>query len=92
MKDILDRFDLKNYRDVRDKSNKRDIKIIREFLKISCPIEKAPEASPVISPNSVSTVAFPLPYPTEAPNWALAEKQKETNAIVNNNFFIINKF
>ncbi len=41
--DILSRFDLKNYRDVRGKSNKRDIKIIREYLKISCPIEKAPQ-------------------------------------------------
>ena len=41
--DILNRFDLKNYRDVRDQSNKKDIKIIREYLKISCPIEKAPE-------------------------------------------------
>jgi len=43
LKDILNRFDLKNYKDVRDQSNKRDIKIIREYLKISCPIEKAPE-------------------------------------------------
>ena len=43
LKDILDRFDLKNYKDVRDQSNKRDIKIIREYLKISCPIEKAPD-------------------------------------------------
>ena len=43
LKDILDRFDLKNYKDVRDQSNKKDIKIIREYLKISCPIEKAPE-------------------------------------------------
>ena len=41
--DILNRFDLKNYRDVRDQSNKKDIKIIRDYLKISCPIEKAPE-------------------------------------------------
>ena len=40
---ILNRFDLKNYKDVRDQSNKKDIKIIREYLKISCPIEKAPE-------------------------------------------------
>jgi ATP phosphoribosyltransferase regulatory subunit len=43
LKNILDRFDLKNYKDVRDQSNKKDIKIIREYLKISCPIEKAPE-------------------------------------------------
>ncbi len=43
LKDILDRFDLKNYKDVRDQSNKKDIKIIREYLKISCPIDKAPE-------------------------------------------------
>ena len=39
----MNRFDLKNYRDVRNQSNKKDIKIIREYLKISCPIEKAPE-------------------------------------------------
>ena len=37
------KFDLKNYKDVRDKSYKRDIKIIKEYLKISCPIEKAPK-------------------------------------------------
>ena len=43
LSDIIERFDLKNYKDVRDKSYKRDIKIIREYLKISCPIEKAPE-------------------------------------------------
>ena len=43
LSDILNRFDLKNYRDVRDQSNKKDIKIIREYLKISCSIEKAPE-------------------------------------------------
>ena len=43
LSDIIERFDLKNYKDVRDKSYKRDIKIIKEYLKISCPIEKAPE-------------------------------------------------
>ena len=43
LSDIIERFDLKNYKDVRDKSYRRDIKIIKEYLKISCPIEKAPE-------------------------------------------------
>ena len=43
LSDIIERFDLKNYKDVRDKSYKRDIKIIKEYLKISCAIEKAPE-------------------------------------------------
>ena len=41
LSDIIERFDLKNYKDVRDKSYKKDIKIIKEYLKISCPIEKA---------------------------------------------------
>jgi len=43
LNDILNRFDLKNYKDARDQSNKKDIKIIKEYLNISCPIEKAPE-------------------------------------------------
>ncbi len=42
LSDILERFDLKNYKDVRNKSYKRDIKILREYLKILCPINKAP--------------------------------------------------
>ena len=41
LSNILERFDLKNYKDVRGQSYKKDIKIIREYLKISCPIEKA---------------------------------------------------
>lgn len=43
LSDIIERFDLKNYKDVRDSSYKRDIKIIKEYLKISCPIDKAPK-------------------------------------------------
>ena len=43
LSDIIERFDLKNYKDVRDRSYKRDIKIIKEYLKISCPIDKAPK-------------------------------------------------
>ena len=43
LSNILERFDLKNYKDVRGQSYKKDIKIIREYLKISCPIEKATE-------------------------------------------------
>ena len=33
LSDIIERFDLKNYKDVRDKSYKKDIKIIKEYLK-----------------------------------------------------------
>ena len=43
LSDIIERFDLKNYKDVREISYKRDIKIIKEYLKISCPIDKAPK-------------------------------------------------
>ena len=43
LSDIIERFDLKNYKDVRDSSYKRDIKIIKEYLKISCPINKMPQ-------------------------------------------------
>mgnify|MGYP001160855909 FL=1 len=43
VKDILARFDLKNYKEPRLASDKKNVKIIKEFLKISCPIDKAPE-------------------------------------------------
>ena len=43
LKDILERFDLKNYQDPRNPSNKNSVKIIKDYLKISCPIEKAPK-------------------------------------------------
>ena len=43
LKEILERFDLKNYQDPRNISNKKIVKIIRDYLKISCPIEKAPK-------------------------------------------------
>ena len=43
LSDIIERFDLKNYKDVRESSYKRDIKIIKEYLKISCSIDKAPK-------------------------------------------------
>ena len=43
LSDIIERFDLKNYKDVRDSSYKRDIKIIKEYLKISCSIDEAPK-------------------------------------------------
>ena len=43
LKEILERFDLKNYQDPRNISNKESVKIIRDYLKISCPIEKAPK-------------------------------------------------
>jgi len=43
LKEILERFDLKNYQDPRNISNKKSVKIIRDYLRISCPIEKAPK-------------------------------------------------
>ncbi len=43
LKEILERFDIKNYRDPRNLSNKKSVKIIKDYLKISCPIEKAPK-------------------------------------------------
>ena len=43
LRDILDRFDLKNYQDPRNISNKKSVNIIRDYLRISCPIEKAPK-------------------------------------------------
>ena len=41
LKDILERFDLKNYKEPRSGTDKKNVKIIKEYLKISCPIEKA---------------------------------------------------
>ena len=41
LKDILERFDLKNYKEPRSGADKKNVKIIKEYLKISCPIEKA---------------------------------------------------
>ena len=43
LKEILERFDIKNYQDPRNRSNKKSVKIIKDYLKISCPIEKAPK-------------------------------------------------
>ena len=43
LKDILERFDLKNYKEPRSKADKKNVKIIKDYLKISCPIDKAPE-------------------------------------------------
>ena len=43
LREILERFDLKNYQDPRNISNKKSVKIIKDYLRISCPIEKAPK-------------------------------------------------
>ncbi len=43
LKDILERFDLKNYKEPRLGTDKKNVKIIKDYLKISCPIGKAPE-------------------------------------------------
>ena len=69
LKDILDRFDLKNYKDVRDQSNKRDIKIIREYLKISCPIEKAPDVlNNFFYKNNMNVFISPNYFPIQKNN------------------------
>ena len=43
LKDILERFDLKNYKEPRSGTDKKNVRVIKEYLKISCPIDKAPE-------------------------------------------------
>ena len=43
LKDILERFDVKNYKEPRLVTDKRNVKIIKDYLKISCQIEKAPK-------------------------------------------------
>jgi ATP phosphoribosyltransferase regulatory subunit len=43
LKEIVERFDLKNYQDPRNLSNRNSVKIIKDYLKISCSIEKAPK-------------------------------------------------
>ena len=43
LKDILERFDLKNFKEPRSRVDKKSVKIIKNYLKISCPIDKAPE-------------------------------------------------
>ena len=42
LKDILERFDLKNFKEPRSRADKKSVKIIKDYLKISCPINKAP--------------------------------------------------
>ena len=43
VKDILSRFETKIYKDPRTSDGKRSVKIIKRFLKLRCPIEKAPK-------------------------------------------------
>ena len=43
LRETLEKIDLKNYKDPRNISNKRSVKIIRDYLRISCPIVKAPK-------------------------------------------------
>ena len=43
LKDILERFDLKNYKEPRSETDKKSVKVIKDYLKISCPIDKAPD-------------------------------------------------
>ena len=43
VKDILSRFETKIYKQPRPLDGKKSVKIIKEFLKLKCPIEKAPK-------------------------------------------------
>ena len=43
VKDILSRFETKIYKQPRPLDGKRSVKIIKKFLKLKCPIEKAPK-------------------------------------------------
>ena len=43
VKDILKRFETKIYKQPRPLDGKRSVKIIKNFLKLKCPIEKAPK-------------------------------------------------
>ena len=43
IKDILSRFETKIYKQPRPLDGKKSVKIIKEFLKLKCPIEKAPK-------------------------------------------------
>ena len=43
VKDILSRFETKVYKQPRPLDGKRSVKIIKKFLKLKCPIEKAPK-------------------------------------------------
>ena len=42
LKDILERFDLKNFKEPRSIADKKSVKIIKNYLKISCSIDNAP--------------------------------------------------
>tara|TARA_Y100000590_G_scaffold324845_1_gene368460 strand:- start:31 stop:1074 length:1044 start_codon:yes stop_codon:yes gene_type:complete len=43
LKDILARFDMKNYKEPRLNTDKKNVEIIKDYLKISCSIENAPK-------------------------------------------------
>ena len=43
LKNILERFDLKNYKEPRLETDKKNVNTIKDYLKISCRITKAPE-------------------------------------------------
>ena len=53
LREILERFDLKNYQDPRNISNKKSVKIIKDYLRISCPIEKTRTIRKSIFPSDV---------------------------------------
>ncbi len=80
IKDILERFDLKNYRDPRNLSNKKSVKIIKDFLKISCSIEKAPKIlNNFFKKNNLNIFISPDYFPIKKNNI------KNTKIIFNSN-------
>jgi len=80
LKDILERFDLKNYQDPRNLSNKKSVKIIKDYLKISCPIEKAPKIlNNFFKKNNLNIFISPDYFPIKKNNI------KNTKVIFNTN-------
>jgi len=69
LKEILDRFDIKNYSDPRVNSNKKNVKIIRDYLKISCSIEKAPKIlNNFFKKNDLDLIISPDYFPIKSNN------------------------
>ena len=70
LKEILDRFDIKNYSDPRVNSNKKNVKIIRDYFKISCSIEKAPVIlNNFFKKNNLNIIISPNYFPIKKNNF-----------------------
>lgn len=69
LKEILDRFDIKNYSDPRVNSNKKNVKIIRDYFKISCSIDKAPKIlNEFFKKNNLNLIISPDYFPIRKNN------------------------